>query len=156
MNWPAVKGMGSSAEAEKGFLFGFNGESSAINAGSPVCWDAVAADGKTFKLPTNTGFTNFPLFAGIAEDTVSTVYPHSYTKKIVVYGPVTARTWGVATTFIPGANVGLVAGKDYLAYLTAGQINGVEAQNQLGYRAVALETNATAATSTSSVWIAAL
>ncbi len=139
--WKQLIGISSEDGAEKCYLTGYNGTGAAVAAGSPVNWDEVASDGRTFKTPATT---NFKLVAGIAEDAVGTA---EYTSKILAYGPVTARTYGVANNFIPGVSLILVDGKDYLAYGTDGQLAG-----QLPVF-VALETNATASTSTRKIFV---
>ena len=139
-NWTKLIGIGSDDGPEKCYLTGYNGSGAEVAAGTPVNWDTVASDGRTFKTPATA---NFKLVAGIAEEAVGTA---EYTSKILAYGPVTARTYGVASNFIPGASLIQVNAKTYLAYCTDGQLAG-----QLPVF-VALETNATAATSTKKIF----
>ena len=102
MNWSTIRGKGSSEQAEVGYLSGYNGNGDEVVAGTPVCWDVPSADMKTFKIPAAA---NFGCVAGILDETVGTA---GYTDRIIAYGKVTARTYGVATTFVPGANLAMV------------------------------------------------
>ncbi len=117
MRWAIIRGITSTEEAEIGYLSVYNGQGSELSQGSPVCWDGVASDGRTVKTPATSGFTNFNLLAGIAIDTLATA---AYNHNVVAYGPCMARTYGIATTLIPGAMLWLVDAKDYLAYGTEG------------------------------------
>ena len=143
-----LKGIGSSAPAEKVFLAGYNASGAARGPGTVVCWDAVASDGFTFVLPTATGFINYGLLAGVLTDTCSSA---DYTGAIQAHGPCTALTWGVASTFIPGAGLIMVADKAYFAY-------GTDLQRQVQYEphVNALQTNATAATLSAKVYLKAM
>jgi len=143
-SWKQLIGIGSDDSPEKCYLTGYNGTGSAVATGTPVSWDATAADGRTFVVPETT---NFKLVAGVVEEAVGTA---EYTSKIVAYGPVTARTYGVATNFVPGVSLILATGKTYLVYATDGQLAG-----QLPVF-VALATNATATQSTSKIFVRAI
>lgn len=143
-----LKGIGSTAPAEKVFLGGFNGTGARVGAGTPVCWDAVASDGKTFKLATSTGFVNYRLLAGIVTSTVGTA---DYTGSIQAYGPCNASTWSATDAFIPGASLILVGGKTYLNYGTEGQQAGM-----VNSAFVALETNDSGGTATKKVFVRAM
>lgn len=152
MQWKTTVGVGyANQQGEKAFMSGFNGTGAAILPGSPVCWDTVASDGVTLAVPS-VG-VNFPMLAGIQEnDTVGTA---EYTHQIVAYGQVTMRTWGVASTFIPGALLILTDGDDYGSYGTAGQWNGTLAGQQ-PLAITALSTNTSVATTDQPVFIKAL
>ena len=91
MNWKLLHGIGSDDGPEKCYLTGYNGTGAAVAAGTPVCWDSSAADGRTFVAPATA---SFKLVAGVAEVAVGTA---EYTWKIVAYGPVNAMTYGAAT-----------------------------------------------------------
>jgi len=144
MHWKTLVGIGSTEEEEKIYLTGYNGSGAEVAAGTPVNWDTVASDGRTFKTPATA---NFKLIAGIAEEAVGTA---EYTSKILAYGPVSARTYGVASNFIPGASLIQVNAKTYLAYGTDGQLAG-----QLPVF-VALQTNATTDTVSTKVFVRAI
>lgn len=154
MQWKECVGVGYATQiGETAFLAGYNGLGAAAAIGAPVCWDAVASDGVTFALPeAGALFQNFSMLAGILNTTVGTA---EYTHQIVAYGRVSARAWGVATTYVPGALLILTDGDDYVSYGTAGQINGVITINQ-PIAVTALETNASVATTTSLVFVKAL
>lgn len=141
-----IRGIGSAAEAEKVYLCGYNGDGGAVAANFPVFWSSAAGDGKTF---ISSAEAHVRLFAGITEEAVAS---GDYTARIVAYGVVDCGTWGIANTFIPGAGLYMTVGKDYLEYGTAGQL-GV---TPWGVSVVALETNATAALATTSVFVRAL
>jgi len=143
-NFPTIRGIGSTEEAEKCYLSGYNGTGAVVAQGSPVCWDVGTNDGKTFEDPVTA---NFDLAVGIAETTVGTA---AYTDRIVAYGPVEARTYGVATTFVPGANLSLVTGKTYLAYNSQTTV--------LSQRRIftAMQTNATVDTNLTTIHVHAL
>ena len=143
-NFPTLRGRRNTSEAEICYLFGYNGEGSEILAGTPVCWSDSALDGRTFEKPVTA---NFNLVAGIAEVAVGTA---GYTNRIVAYGPVTTRTYGVATTFVPGANLQLITAKDYVAY---GSAMLVTSQPRVF---AALDTHSTADTLSQSVFVRAL
>lgn len=154
MQWKECVGVGyATQQGETAFLAGFNGVGDERPVGSPVCWDAVASDGVTFALPeAGALFQNFSMLAGILNETVGTA---EYTHQIVAYGRVSARAWGVASTYLPGALLILTDGDDYVSYGSAGQINGVITINQ-PIAITALETNASAATTSSLVFVKAL
>lgn len=144
MNVGTIKGVGTAQEAEVAFLFGYNGAGAEIAQGTPVCWSTVINDGKTFALPITA---NFNTFAGICVDTVGTA---KYTNRLQAYGLCSARTYGVATTFVPGANLSLITAKTYLGY---------DSQNILisQHRAMsALSTNATVTTVLQPILVRAL
>lgn len=144
MNWTKAIGISSGEEAEKCFMAGFNGNGDEIAWGTPVSWDELAADGRTFKTPAAA---NQNLLAGICEDTVATA---AYTEKLIAYGPVEARTYGVATTFVPGANLFAVVSKTYLHYESASLI---QVQPRIF---TAFDTNATVDTSRTTIFVRAL
>lgn len=151
MNWKTCVGIGyATQQGETAFLAGFNGVGAALAKGSPVCWDTVASDGVTLALPAVA--VNFSLLAGIVNDTIGTA---EYTHQIVAYGKVTARSWGVATTYVPGALMILTDGDDYVSYGTAGQWNGTLAGQQ-PIAMTALSTNASVATTDQPIFIKAL
>lgn len=144
-----LKGIGSNAPAEAVFLGGYNATGARVSAGTPVCWSAVASDGKSFVLATTTGFINYGLFSGIATNTVGTA---DYTGGIQAYGVCTARTFSSTTAHIPGCGLVLVGGKDYLAYGTEGQV-GI---NVLQHVLTALETNSSGGTASAKVFVRAM
>lgn len=143
-----LKPIGSSAQAEVIFLGGYNGTGAVVTNNTPVCWDAVASDGKTFVLATTTGFRNYRLFAGILTETCNTA---DYTGAIQCYGPVNASTWSATTALIPGCSLILSGGKTYLDYGTEGQLAG-----QMADCAVALETNSSGGTATKKIFVRAM
>ena len=144
MNWKLLHGIGSDDGPEKCYLTGYNGTGAAVAAGTPVCWDSSAADGRTFVAPATA---SFKLVAGVAEEAVGTA---EYTSKIVAYGPVNAMTKGVGTNFVPGVSLILVNAETYLSYATDAQLAG-----QLPVF-VALATNATATPSLTKVFVRAI
>lgn len=152
MQWKTTVGVGyATQQGEKAYMSGFNGTGAAILPGSPVCWDTVASDGVTLAAPSED--INFSLLAGIQENT--TVGTAEYTHTIVAYGQVTARSWGVSSTFIPGALLILTDANDYVSYGTASQWNGVFAGQQ-PIAITALSTNTSVATTDAPVFIKAL
>lgn len=146
-----LKGIGTSAPAEAVFLGGYNKTGAQVSAGTPVCWDAVASDGKSFVLATTTGFINYGLFAGIATGTVGTA---DYTGGIQAYGVCTARTFSATTAHIPGCGLILVGGKDYAVYGTEDQVGaGILAMQR---PLTALETNSSGGTASAKVFVKAM
>ena len=146
-NWTTAIGNTISDEAETCRLTGYNANGDEVAAGTPVCWDELASggdEGRAFKEPATA---NFNLVAGVAEEAVGTA---QYTARIVAYGPGEARTYGVATTFIPGANLILVTAKDYLVYDSA--------QLVINQPRVftAIDTNATVDTNSTTIFVRAL
>lgn len=153
MNWKVAVGIGYTAqEGEQGLLQGYNASGAQLDAGSPVCWGVVQADGVSVVLPAAAGFQNFSMFAGILKSTVGTA---EYCRDIVAYGKVNANAYGIATTYIPGAGLVLVDGKDYVAYGSAGQFAGSTAVQQ-PISLTALATNTTANERLSAVFVKAL
>lgn len=153
MNWKNAVGVGySTPEGETCFLSGYNGTGRQQPYGAPVCWHIPSSDGITFNTPASAGFQNFSVFAGILKDTCGTA---EYTHTIVAYGKVNARTYGIASTFIPGAGLVLVDGRDYVAYGSAGMFAGSSAVQQ-PISVTAFATNATADTSMKVVFVKAL
>ena len=153
MNWKTAVGVGyTSQEGETCFLSGYNGTGIQQPYGAPVCFDVVTANGITFNTPASAAFQNFSMFAGILKDTCGTA---EYTHTIVAYGRVNARTYGIATTFIPGAGLVLVDGRDYVAYGSAGMFAGSTAVQQ-PISVTALATHSTASTLVQAVFVKAL
>ena len=146
-----LKGIGSSAPAEAVFLGGYNATGKQISNGTPVCWSAIASDGKSAVLATSTTFLNYGLFAGIVTSTVGTA---DYTGAIQAYGVATARTWSNTTNHIPGCGLILVGGKDYLVYGTEGQV-GVNG-GAVRLMVTALETNSSGGTASAKVFVKAM
>ena len=139
---------GTGTDSEYVLMAGYNATGAAIVSGQPVCWDVVASDGRTLKTPTATGFVNYRTFAGIVTEAVVSA---GYTHRIQVYGVCTARTYGVASTFIPGCSLILIADQTYVAYGTEGQLAG-----QVHSALVALQTNATTSTVSTKVFVRAM
>lgn len=143
-NWVTAISNAPGGQGEKCYLSGFNANGDEIAQGTPVCWDEVTGDGRSFK----TGAAaNQNLIAGIAEDAVATA---GYTDRIVAYGAVEARVYGVATTLVPGANLFVVVSKDYLHYESASLI---QVQPRVF---TAIDTNATVTTNLTTVFVRAL
>jgi len=148
MIWAKLRGRGSVDEGEKCWLSGYNGTGAEIAAGTPVCWSEVASDGKTLKAPVTTCMN---MAAGIAEEAVGTA---EYSSKIVAYGTVNARVYGVATNLVPGVRLWMIPSKSYLAYDTAGY--GAQVATAQAPVYTALQTNATTDTCTNKVFVQAL
>lgn len=150
MNIATIKGRGSSEEAESIYLHGFNGTGSEVVAGDPLCWDITSSDGKTLTQPTSGANTsNLAMFAGLAQSNIGTA---DYAADIQAYGVASANVYGVATTLIFGAYLALVAGRDYLAYGSAGMFAGSVAVAQ-PLCMTALGTNATVDETVQNVFI---
>lgn len=157
MQGPGITGVGTIAVGEQKFLAGYNGTGAEVSTGAAVCWDVVGSDGKTFVLPTQTSGSNFFMFAGIVTETVGTGgVGTGYTSQIVAYGIANAQTYGITTTFIPGANMILTAGRSYVAYGTAGQFNGFSTVVQQPIAMAALQTHTTASLALQRVFVKAL
>lgn len=149
-NWATIRGIASGEEAEKCYLSGYNNTGGEVNQGEPLCWALATANG----IAGNDGIAladpvtaNFDAFAGIAESTIAS---GAYTNRLVAYGPVMARTYGVASTFVPGANLVLITGKSYLAYNS--QNLAVEQRRVM----TAMQTNATVDTNLTKIHVHAL
>ncbi len=143
MQWKKVVEAKSSPDPEVCWLAGYNATGAQIDRYCPVCWNLGSADGFTIAAPATT---NIRLAAGIVQETVGTA---CYTYRIQAYGVTYAKTYGVATNFVPGAQLVLVNAKTYLAYGTDG-----EASAQIPCAFIALDTNATAtANSTGKVFV---
>ena len=133
MQWKKVVEAKSSPDPEACWLAGYNNTGKQIDRYCPVCWDLGSADGFTIAAPATT---NIRLAAGIVQETVGTA---CYTYRIQAYGVSYAKTYGVATNFVPGAQLVLVNAKSYLAYGTDG-----EASAQIPCAFIALDTHSTA------------
>lgn len=142
-----LKGIGSSAPAEKVFLGCYNGTGAQLDMGSAVVWDVVASDGKTVALPA-TAYLHLP--AGILTETVGTA---EYSGNLQAYGPVDALAWGVASVNTPGALLMITDGDPYVSFGTvAGSAD--PAVNKASF--IALETNASVATTTQKIFVKTL
>jgi hypothetical protein len=140
-----LKGIGTSAPAETIYVGGYNGVEAQVVWGTPLCWSVAASDGVTLVLPATSGITkNVRIPAGIAIDTIAS---GEYTRTVVSYGPCSARTYGVASNFVPGATLVMVDGATYLAYGTDDEV----AAQMVKY--TALETNATTDTTRTRVMV---
>ena len=128
MNWATIKGRGSSAQGERGLLAGFNGTKKEVIKGNPLCFDVFSSDGKTMTQPTSGANTsNFGMLAGLAQSNIGT---DDYAADVQAYGLASANVYGIATTLIFGAYLLLVAGRNYVAYGTAGMFAGSTAVAQ--------------------------
>ena len=114
MNIPTMRGVGSTTDqAEIVYVMGYNGTGAECAQGDVVTLDEGNTYGRTFVQPETE---NFNLAYGVLADTVGTA---QYTARIVAYGVVQTQCYGVATNFVPGANLIMVNDKSYLAYNSA-------------------------------------
>jgi len=148
MQIKTATGIVTGEEAETILISGYNAQGSQVDQYTPVVWSSVASDGRSFITPAAASLC---LSAGIVQETVGTA---KYTHRILAYGPSTAKSWGVATTYIPGVPLILVAAKNYVSYGTVGQLYGLVASEvPQGVHYVALQTNSSVATTNTKVFV---